>query len=298
MAKETADRGDSNQITREYFDSILLEARYWDSDLPSTKMELYGETFDTPIMTAALSHLHKICPDAMAEFGRGAKDAGAVHWVGMGEDEELEDILATGAKTVKIIKPHLDDGTVFHKIEHAVSHGAFAVGMDIDHCFGGNGDYDNVCGLPMHSKTAAQLKDYVQAAGVPFIVKGVLSPKDAEKCVEAGVKGLLVSHHHGIMRYAVPPLMILPDIIKAVGKTVPIFVDCGIESGMDVFKALALGADAVCVGRNLMDPLKEGKTGVTNRINEMTRELMSVMARTGAKSLAEIDSSVLHFRRF
>ena len=54
-------KSDSNQITRDYFDSILLETRYWDSDLPSTKMELYGETFETPIMTAALSHLHDIC---------------------------------------------------------------------------------------------------------------------------------------------------------------------------------------------------------------------------------------------
>ena len=61
-------RSDSNQITRDYFDSILLETRYWDSDLPSTKMELYGETFETPIMTAALSHLHEICDNAMPEF--------------------------------------------------------------------------------------------------------------------------------------------------------------------------------------------------------------------------------------
>lgn len=66
-------RSDSNQITRDYFDSILLETRYWDSDLPSTKMELYGETFETPIMTAALSHLHEICDNAMAEFGKGVQ---------------------------------------------------------------------------------------------------------------------------------------------------------------------------------------------------------------------------------
>ncbi|CDD47016.1 alpha-hydroxyacid dehydrogenase FMN-dependent L-lactate dehydrogenase [Firmicutes bacterium CAG:534] len=68
-------KSDSSQITRDYFDSILLETRYWDSDLPSTEMELYGETFETPIMTAALSHLHEICDNAMAEFGKGAKDA-------------------------------------------------------------------------------------------------------------------------------------------------------------------------------------------------------------------------------
>ena len=291
-------RSDSNQITRDYFDSILLETRYWDSDLPSTKMELYGETFETPIMTAALSHLHEICDNAMAEFGKGAKDAGAVHWVGMGEDDELEQILATGARTVKIIKPHREDEVIYHKIRHAAEHGASAVGMDIDHCFAGNGEYDVVCGLPMHAKTASDLENYVKASSVPFIVKGVLSAKDAEKCVKAGVSGILVSHHHGIMQYAVPPLMILPEIVKAVDGQIPVFVDCGIESGMDVFKALALGADAVCVGRELMGPLKDGAAGVTNRMNEMNRELMSIMARTGAKSLKEIDPSVIHYRHF
>lgn len=290
---------DSNQITREYFDSILLETRYLDSCLPSTKLTLYGEEFETPIMTAALSHLHHICEDAMAEFGRGAKDAGAVHWVGMGEDDELEGILATGARTIKIIKPHLDDSVVFHKIEHAIANGAFAVGMDIDHAYAGNGTYDVVCGLPMKAKSTEQLASFVKAAGdVPFIVKGVLSVQDALRCIDAGVKGILVSHHHGIMNYSVPPLMVLPEIVKAVDGRIPIFVDCGIESGMDAFKALALGATAVCVGRDLMGPLKDGKAGVTERICAINRELASIMARTGAKSLSEIDSSVLHFRAF
>ena len=212
--------------------------------------------------------------------------------------DELEQILATGARTVKIIKPHREDEVIYHKIRHAVEHGAFAVGMDIDHCFAGNGEYDVVCGLPMHAKTASDLENYVKASSVPFIVKGVLSAKDAEKCVKAGVSGILVSHHHGIMQYAVPPLMILPEIVKAVDGQIPVFVDCGIESGMDVFKALALGADAVCVGRELMGPLKDGAAGVTNRMNEMNRELMSIMARTGAKSLKEIDPSVIHYRHF
>lgn len=290
--------GDSNQITRDYFDSLLLETRYWDSDLPSTHMELFGSEFETPIMTAALSHLHGVCENGMVAIAEGAAAAGAVHWVGMTEEEELEDIISTGAKTVKIIKPHLDDKVILTKIEHANAHGALAVGMDIDHCFSGNGSYDVVCGLPMHSKTTEDLRRYVNASAAPFIVKGVLSVKDAEKCAEAGVKGIVVSHHHGIISYAVPPLMVLPEIKKAVGDQMKIFVDCGIESGMDVFKALALGADAVCVGRDLMEALKNGGKAVTERINQMNRDLMTIMARTGAKSLGEIDPSVIHFRAF
>lgn len=285
---------DSNKITRDYFDSLLVETRYIDSDLPSTKMELWGEEFDTPIMTAALSHLYDICPNAMAEYARGAKLAGAVGFFGMGEDEDLENMTATGANVVKIIKPHENNAEVIRKIEHAVKNGAFAVGMDIDHAYSWDGKYDVVCGLPMKPKSLDEMKEFVQAASVPFVVKGVLSVADAEKCVEAGAKAIIVSHHHGIMPYSVPPLMVLPEIVNAVGGQLKIFVDCGIESGMDVFKALALGADAVCVGRALMEPLKEGAEGVQKKIQAMNGELMSIMARTGAKDVKSIDAGVIH----
>ena len=94
--------GDSNKITRDFFDSLLLEMRHIDSELPSTEFELFGEKFSTPIMTAALSHLHNICDNAMVEIAKGAKNAGAVHWVGMGEYDEMEQIFAA-ARTVRII---------------------------------------------------------------------------------------------------------------------------------------------------------------------------------------------------
>lgn len=286
-----------NTVTRDYFDSLLLETRYIDSKLPSTKMELFGEEFDTPIMTAALSHLHNPA-DGMAIYGKGAAMANAVHWVGMGSDEELEGIVATGARSIKIIKPHADNKEVFRKIEHAVSAGCFAVGMDTDHAFNSIGGYDDVFGLPMKSKSVGELAEFVQAAGVPFIVKGVLSPKDAEKCAKAGCAGLVVSHHHGMVQYAVPPLMVLPDIVSAVGREMPVFIDCGIVSGMDAYKCLALGAKAVSVGRHLMPLLKDGPEAVAKRIYEMNAELAGLMARTGVESLDDMDPTVIHRRNF
>lgn len=284
-------------ITRDYFDSLLLETRYIDSDIPSTRMTLFGEEFDTPIMTAALSHLHNPA-DGMAVYAKGAALAGAAHWVGMGSDEELEGVLATGARSIKIIKPHADNREVFRKIEHAVSAGCFAVGMDTDHSFNSDGGYDDVFGLPMRPKSASELAEFVQAARVPFIVKGVLSPRDAEKCVKAGCAGLVVSHHHGMVQYSVPPLMVLPEIVSAVGGEIPVFVDCGIISGMDAYKCLALGAKAVSVGRHLMPLLKDGADAVAARISEMTAELAGIMARTGVKSLDEMDPTVIHRRTF
>ena len=269
-----------------------------DAELPSTEMTLFGETFRTPIMTAALSHLHNSARNGMTIYARAAALSGAVHWVGMGSDQELEDIVATGARTIKIIKPHADNREVFRKIDHAVKVGCMAVGMDIDHAFNSEGGYDNVFGLPMKAKSTEELTDFVQAASVPFIAKGVLSPHDAERCMKAGCAGMVVSHHHGMIQYAVPPLMALPDILSVTGGEIPVFVDCGIESGMDAYKCLALGAKAVSVGRHLMPLLKEGEDAVSIRINEMTAELAGIMARTGIHALDKMDSTVIHRRNF
>ncbi|MBO5116158.1 MAG: alpha-hydroxy-acid oxidizing protein, partial [Treponema sp.] len=260
----------SDKITRQYFDSLLLEARYLDSAIPSTSFSLFGKDFSTPIMTAALSHLHNTAENGMIVYAKAAKLSDAVHWVGMGEDSELEEIVKTGAASIKIVKPHAENKEVFRKIEHAEKSGCFAVGMDIDHSFAGDGNFDNVLGLPMAAKSFDELKDFVQSTKLPFIVKGVLSVQDAEKCAKAGVKGIQVSHHHGIMPASVPPLMILQDIRKALGPDFPIFIDCGIESGLDVYKCLALGATAVSVGRHLMPLLKKGQETVSKRINDMT----------------------------
>lgn len=255
--------GDSNQITREYFDSLLIEMRHIDGVCSSTQFKLYGETFRTPVMTAALSHLDNVCPDGMEKQAEGALRAGAVNWAGMGDEAELERIVATGARTIKIIKPYEDNDYVMERIRHACSCGCLAVGMDLDHSFNGRGEPDEVCGYRMKAKSLEELKAFVRASTRPFVVKGVLSRQDARKCLEAGVQGIVVSHHHGIMDYAVPPLRILPQIAEEIGGRIPIFLDCCVESGADVFKALALGATAVCVGRAVMGPLGEkGAAGV------------------------------------
>ena len=286
--------GDSNQITREYFDSLLVEMRHLDGALPGTGLELFGEQFSTPVMTAALSHLGNVRENGMVQMAEGARLAGAVSWAGMGDEKELEDITATGARTIKIIKPYVDNDYILKRIAHAEKCGVMAVGMDIDHAFSGKGKYDVVLGMEMRPKSLEEMKEFVKATKLPFVVKGVLSVKDAEKCLEAGVKGIVVSHHHGIIDYAVPPLMILPEIVRVVQKQIPVFVDCGIESGSDVFKALALGADAVCVGRALMGALQvNGAEGVQEKIASLTEELAGIMARTGASDLSQIDPSVI-----
>jgi len=292
-------RNNSDSITRDYFDSLLVEMRHIDGVKPDSRCELFGETFEMPIATAALSHLNNTCEDGMKKMAEGAGLAGALCFSGMGEKSEIEDMCKTGAKVVKIIKPHKDEKDIFEEMRDAEEAGAFAVGMDIDHAFAGDGEYDVVCGLDMRPKSMADLKKYIEATKLPFIIKGVLSVSDAKKALSLGAAGIVVSHHHGILDYCVPPLMILPQIVEAVGSKMTILVDCCMETGMDAFKALALGADGVCVGRAIMNPLKEtGAQGVADKLAEMNRGLKGAMARTGFGRVSEIDGSVIYKREF
>ena len=109
-----------------------------------------------------------------------------------------------------------------------------------------------------------------------------------------GAAGLVLSHHNGLMRYAVPPVMILPEIRKAVGSDLLLVADGGIETGFDAFKALARGADAVTMGKALMSPLKErGAEGVRDALRKATGQLQAMMIRTGTKDLKHMDPSVI-----
>ena len=160
---EQRNPGNSDRITREYLDSLLLEMRHIDNKKPDASFKLYGESFQTPIMMAALSHLNNVHEDGMVEMAKGAKMAGAVNWAGMGDMEELERITATGAKTIKIIKPYEDNDMIFERIEHAEKCGVLAVGIDVDHAFNGAGEYDNVLGYSMRPKTMEEIRTFAES---------------------------------------------------------------------------------------------------------------------------------------
>ena len=290
---------DANVITEKYMDSILIEERLIDSVVADTSVEFFGERFDSPIMTPAFSHLG--CYNGrektgLEEYSIAAKELNILNFCGMMENDLFQKIADTGAKTVRIVKPYADNAKVKDQMQFAESVGAFGIGMDIDHIFGENG-LDVVVGELMAEQTADMLRSYVELTKLPFVVKGVLSVSDAVKCADIGAKAIIVSHHHGRLPYAVPPMMILPKIKEALkGRDVKIIVDCGIASGADAFKALALGADAAAVGRSMMPSLeKDGVEGVKNFIAKTDNELRYIMSFTGSKDVKSIDPSVLHF---
>ena len=282
-------KGDSVRIAREYMDSLLVESRIVGAVRPDTGFRFLGESFETPIMTAALSHLDLV---SMAE---GAKQAGACVSIGMGGNEEFGKVLATGAKVMKIIKPYADEREIFSRLEYAEEHGALAVGMDVEHAVNVDDAEDSVVvGLQMKQQSLADLERYIRGTKLPFFIKGALSPRDALRCRDIGAAGLILSHRNGLMRYAVQPVMILPEIREAIGRDLLLIADGGIESGFDAFKALARGADAVTMGKALMDPLKEkGPEGVRETLGKATAQLQAMMIRTGTKDLKHMDPTVI-----
>jgi isopentenyl diphosphate isomerase/L-lactate dehydrogenase-like FMN-dependent dehydrogenase len=294
-SRYSAARGNSPRITREYNDSLLIEMRAIDAIEASTELDLFGTAFSTPVMSAALSGLDSICPNGMAEVAKGAAAANAVMWAGIGDESELEAMIKTGAKTIKIIKPYADHNLIYEKLSQAEKHGAFAVGMDIDFVFGSTRKRGYAMTYPVAPKTLDDIRSFVRATKLPFILKGVLSEKDAEKALESDVSAIVVSHHGGsVLDYAVPPLMILPRIAEVIGGNIPIFVDSGMGNGADVYKALALGARAVCVGRAIMAGLaSDGAQGVKRVFEGITEELKYIMSLSGARDLKSIDPDVI-----
>jgi isopentenyl diphosphate isomerase/L-lactate dehydrogenase-like FMN-dependent dehydrogenase len=293
---------DANVITEKFMDSILIEERLIDSVVADLSVDFLGDTFDMPVFTPAFSHLGNYNnreKTGLEEYSIAAKESNILNFCGMMENEQFKKIVDTGAKTVRIVKPYADHAKVLDQMQYAESIGAFAIGMDIDHIFGPEG-LDVVIGEQMAVQTTDMLRSYIEMTKLPFVIKGVLGVQDAVKCAEIGAKAIIISHHHGRLPYAIPPMMILPAIKEALkGTDVQIIVDCGIASGADVFKALALGADACAVGRSMLPSLeKDGVDGVKAFLQKVGSELRYMMSFTGFATVADINDSVLHITRF
>jgi isopentenyl diphosphate isomerase/L-lactate dehydrogenase-like FMN-dependent dehydrogenase len=201
-------------------------------------------------------------------------------------------IAASDGLAVPTVKPwNLE--TVKEKLKLCKEANSFAIAMDVD-----------AAGLPFlknftppaGSKTVEELAEIRELAGVPFIVKGIMTVKGACKAKEAGAAGIVVSNHGGRVLDQCPATAeVLCDIADALkGSGVKIFVDGGIRSGTDVFKALAMGADAVIIARPFVTAVYGGaEAGVKAYIEKIGSELEDTMAMCGAHDLASISRDMI-----
>lgn len=196
-----------------------------------------------------------------------------------------------GGMGIPTVKPW-DMNTIREKMELVKESGAFAVAMDIDAA--GLPFLQNL-NPPAGSKSVEELKEIVKMAEIPFLLKGIMTPKAAQKALEAGVQGIVVSNHGGRVLDQCPSTAeVLPSIVKAVGKEMKILVDGGIRTGIDVFKALAMGADAVLAARPFVTAVYGGaQEGVAALIEKYGAELIDTMKMCGAFSLEEINRDMI-----
>lgn len=198
-----------------------------------------------------------------------------------------------GGLGIPTIKPWNIE-TIKEKIELVKKSNAIAVAMDID-----------AAGLPFlknmnppaGAKSVEELKEIIEISNLPFIVKGIMTVKGALKAKEAGAYAIVVSNHGGRVLDQCPSTAeVLEDIVKAVGDSMKVFVDGGIRSGVDVFKALALGADGVLICRTFVTALYGGEeAGVKSYIQKLASELEDTMAMCGAYSINEITRDMIRY---
>jgi lactate 2-monooxygenase len=134
-----------------------------------------------------------------------------------------------------------------------------------------------------------------ERTSLPIVLKGILHPDDAARALECGMNGLIVSNHGGRqVDGAIATLDALPGVVEAVGGRVPVLLDSGVRGGADAFKALALGATAVCVGRPYVYALAiAGEAGVLELIENFIADFDLTMALAGCRSVAEIGPDAL-----
>jgi isopentenyl diphosphate isomerase/L-lactate dehydrogenase-like FMN-dependent dehydrogenase len=297
-----AETQSQNRLNREYMDSLTFEMRFLgDGTWADTRTTLFGVELPAPIMPAPMTASRVINKLAMWEepwlepFAAGVAKAGSTMWVGMSTPDELQRIMDQGAPIVKIVKPFQDNKEVLHRLEDAEERGAVAVGIDIDAMYLEKAFDEEPGPAFLGPKSIAEIKAFRRATSLPFILKGVLSVHDAQIAQdEIGADCIVVSNHGGeAIDYSVPILKILPEI-KASVPGMTILVDSGFKRGTDILKALALGADGVCVGNWLLLAfVARGPLGVADMLRILTEELRRNMSITGCKTVGAIEPSII-----
>ena len=271
---------------------------------PDTSLELFGRKFRYPFFAGPVGAVPQHYSDKYDDFAynnvliKACKENGIAAFTGDGVNPQLvpiacEAIAKADGIGVPTIKPWSME-KIQEKMEYCKASGAFAVAMDID---GAGLPFLKHMNPPAGSKTVEQLSQIAKMVDAPFIVKGVMTVRGALKAQQAGAAGILVSNHGGRVLDQCPATAeVLWDIVDALkGSGMKILVDGGIRSGVDVLKALAIGADAVVIARPFVSAVYGGgEEGVKLYIEKIGAELADAMQMCGVKDLASITRDVVY----
>jgi len=268
-----------------------------------TSYDFFGKELSMPIMGASVSGVNSFGGEKVIsekEFCRsvvlGCKAAGTLGWRGdtytysLDKSFGIDAIAEAGGIGVKIVKPREQD-TIIEFFKKAEKANSVAVGVDIDGC----GSYAMAThNKPVFRKNFDDLRELVSSTKLPVIVKGIMNVEDAISAEDAGAAAIVVSNHGGRVLDHTPGTMeVLPDIVRETER-VRIIIDGGFRNGYDVLKALALGAESVLIGRDIVRAaVGAGAEGVRIQMEHLQKTLAKAMKMTNCSNLRDIDSKII-----
>ncbi len=272
---------------------------------PNTFYDFFGMNLTMPIMAASVAGVNSFGGDSViTESGfchavvQGCKAAGTLGWRGDTYTYSLENSYGINAIAeadgfgVKIVKPRKQE-TIIKFFKKAEEVGCVAVGVDIDGC----GSYAMAThNKPVFKKSLKSLKELVSATSLPVIIKGVMCAEDALKAVDVGAAAIVVSNHGGrVLDHTPGTADVLKEISLQINGKIKIIVDGGIRTGYDVLKMLALGAESVLIGRDIIRAaVGAGAEGVKIHMEYMQKTLQKAMRMTNCMTLNDVSSDILY----
>lgn len=271
--------------------------------IPSTNTSLLGLDLDIPVLAAPIGgtpfNMSKEIPEEqyIMSLLQGCYEQGTIGCTGDGVPDYVYKsgfaaIKAVHGKGIPFIKPW-EDAAFLQKAEQAKDLGTEIIGIDIDSI--GLGTV-KMMGTSIPLRTPKQLEALIKKIPFKVILKGIMTPEEAQFAIDAGATAIVVSNHGGRVLDSAPgTAQVLPAIAQQVNGRIPILVDGGVRFGADVLKMLALGAQAVMIGRPLtIAVFSDFENGVQNYLAKIKKELVQSMLLTGCEKISDIDSNILY----
>ena len=307
------DGGAADEVTLEWnrdaFRMIPLMPRMLnDVSTLDTRVTLLGAELPHPILLAPVASNGIAHPDGEVAAARGAKAQGAGMILSSYTSKRVEEVVKTGVSPLWFQLYFQEKQATRALVEQVADAGVSAICVSVDTPTPGARDRQDRSGfrhpadLPYMSVTPGNnpctwddIAWLRSAVKIPVVLKGILHPDDAELAIEAGASAIVVSNHGGRnLDTAVATIDALPGVADCVAGRIPILLDGGVRRGTDVLKAIALGADAVAIGRPYVHGLAvNGADGVAAVIAMLRRELEMAMALMGRASLAALDRAAI-----
>lgn len=269
---------------------------------PNTATSVLGYDLSIPVFAAPIGGVSfnmggKVTEeDYISSKLRACKANGIVGCTGDGVppfimDAGLAAVEEVNGAGIPFIKPW-EGEEFFEKVERAVRTGCTTIGIDIDAI--GLITLAKM-GRPVAPRGVERLKELISRIPCQVVLKGIMTPEDAQAAVEAGAAGIVVSNHGGrVLDHTPGSAHVIADIAEAVDGEIAVLVDGGIRSGADVLKMIALGADAVMIGRPFSIATVGGlEEGASKYIQQITGEMKSAMVLTGCESLDDANMDIL-----